>query len=186
MRNDWLMPEITLLRENYATARSCEELMALFPRHTPNSVRRMAQKERLSRPFAGVVKFRPGRDRLLKLLEKYGSLTTEQIADHLDLTHRGAANIVREYRVDLRVVGWVPPPQKGKWAARFAIANGLPDVPKPFAPKGTRSGGGRRANPFAAAAGLVTVPTGQPGRIYEQDMTGESLQGRSRKLTEAA
>lgn len=167
MRNDWLMPEITLLREKYATARSCEELMALFPRHTPNSVRRMAQSEGLTRPRAGVVKFRPGRDRLLKLLEKNGPLTAHQIGARLGLTYRGAQNITLEYRADLRIVGWLPPPYKGKWAAQWSLANGMPDVPKPFLPKGTKTGGKRRANPFATSMGLTTAPQAGSGRVIK-------------------
>lgn len=186
MRNDWLMPEIALLHEHYATASSCAELMAHFPRHTPNSVRRMAQHEGLSRPRAGVVKFRPGRDRLLKLLEQESPLTSEELAARLGITFRGAQNITREYRADLRIAGWVPPPYKGKWAAKWAVANGLPDAPKPFVPKGTKSGGSRWANPFAVAAGRVEVPAGTRGRVYQQDMTGESLEDRPGKLKEAA
>ncbi|WP_133254664.1 hypothetical protein [Paraburkholderia unamae] len=164
------MPEITLLREKYATARSCAELMALFPRHTPHSVRRMAQSEGLARPRSGVVKFRPGRDRLLKLLKKESHLTAHEIGARLGLTYRGAQNITLEYRADLRIVGWLPPPNKGKWAAQWALANGMPDVPKPFLPKGTKTGGNKRANPFAAAAGMVVVPSGETGRVFVQSM----------------
>lgn len=168
MKNDWLMTEIALLRERYATEPSCAELMALFPRHTPASVRRTACIEGLSRPRAGVVKFRPGLDRMLKLLEQ-GPLTSREIGKHLGIQYRAVENLKTMYRDSFRVAGWEPPPGPGKWAPKWGLANGMPDVPKPFARRGKKIGR-KMANPFAVASGQVSVPAGAPGRVYKQDM----------------
>lgn len=157
MKNDWLMTEIALLQANYASAPSCAELMAMFPRHTPGSVRRMGRSLGLERPRAGVTKFRPGRDRLMKLLEAEGMLTTQEIGERLGITSRGAMELKRMYRRDLRIAGWKPPVHMGKWAPKWGIANGMPDAPKPFSPKGTKAGR-KSKNPFAVASGLVEAP----------------------------
>ncbi|WP_342704254.1 hypothetical protein OHZ10_08060 [Burkholderia arboris] len=158
MKNDWKTTEIALLRECYATAPSCAELMAMFPRHTPGSVRRMGRQLGLERPRAGVVKFRPGRDRLLKLLDAEGMLTTQEIGERLGISHGGAQELKRMYRTELRVAGWKPPAHMGKWAPKWGIANGMPDALKPFTPKGTKAGR-RSKNPFAVASGLIDAPT---------------------------
>lgn len=156
--------------------------MALFPRHTPGSVRRTARNEGLSRPRAGVVKFRPGLDRLLKLLESAGPLTTRQLGERLGITQGGAEELKRLYRTSLRIAGWNPPVHGGKWAPRWSVANGLPDAPKPFQPRNARSLR-KPTNPFSVAAGTVKPPTAKSaGRIYAQDMDIEEW-GQSRKVT---
>lgn len=181
MKNHWLTTEIALLRDRYATVKSCAELMGLFPRHTSGSVHRMARIAGLSRPRAGVVKFRPGLDRLLRLLEQDGPMTTKEMGERLGISQGGAENIKRQYRDRLRIAGWEPPAHMGKWAPKWGIANGLPDARKPFSPKGTKTGRKRHVNPFAAASGLVAVPTGQAGRVFKQSMDIDEL-GYSRKV----
>lgn len=170
MKNDWLMTEIALLRERYATTSSCAELMALFPRHTPGSVRRTARAEGLSRPRAGVVKFRPGLDRVLKVLESAGPLTSREIGERLGIQPRAVENLKQMYRDSFRVAGWMPPENGGKWAPKWAVANGLPDAPKPFRPKKARVGR-KSNNPFSVAAGRVEAPEGRTGRVYQQSMS---------------
>lgn len=59
MKNHWLTTEIALLRDSYATVKSCSELMGLFPRHTSGSVHRMARIAGLSRPRAASLNFDP-------------------------------------------------------------------------------------------------------------------------------
>lgn len=173
IKNDWLTTEIALLRERYASTPSHAELMALFPRHTPNSVHRMARLEGLSRPRAGVVKFRPGRERLMKLLEQEGPLTAKRIGERLGICHGAVENLKRAYRIDLRIAGWEPPPRAGKWAPKWGIANGLPDAFPPFLPKDAKVGR-KMANPFATAAGLVQpILTASTGRIFQQPMDVE-------------
>ncbi|MFM0630746.1 helix-turn-helix domain-containing protein [Paraburkholderia xenovorans] len=170
MKNDWLITEIALLRESYATAASCAELMALFPRHTPGSVRRTARMEGLSRPLAGVVKFRPGLDRVLKLLESAGPMTSREIGERLGIQYRAVENLKQMYRASFRVAGWEPPPGAGKWAPKWGLANGMPDIPKPFSPKRKKIGR-KMANPFAIASGQVSAPAGTKGRVYQQSMS---------------
>jgi hypothetical protein len=169
VKNDWLTTEITLLRDQYATASSCAELMALFPRHTPASVRRTARIEGLSRPLAGVVKVRPGLDRMLKLLETEIALTSREIGKRLGIKYRAVENLKSLYRDEFRIAGWEPPPGAGKWAPKWGIANGMPDLPKPFASKGQKVGR-KMVNPFATASGQVSAPAGTKGRVYKQDM----------------
>jgi len=166
MKNDWLTTEIALLRERYATVPSHAELMALFPRHTPNSVHRMARSEGLSRPRAGVVKFRPGRERLLTLLERDGPLTAKQIGERLGICHGAVENLKRSYRLDLRIAGWEPPPGPGKWAPKWGVANGMRDAVPPFAPKDKKVGR-KMANPFLVAAGAVVAPSAPTGRVIK-------------------
>jgi hypothetical protein len=181
-KNDWLMSEIKLLHEVYATAGSCAELMAMFPRHTPGSVRRMASSEGLSRPLAGVTKTRPGLERMISLLKEVGPLTSREMGKRLGIKYRAVENLKGMYRENFRIAGWEPPPHMGKWSPKWGLANGLPDALKPFVPKGTKTGGGRKKpNPFAAAAGLAIVPTGQPGRVYQQSMDVDQWQ-QSRKV----
>jgi hypothetical protein len=165
VKNDWLTTEIALLRDRYATAPSCAELMALFPRHTPASVRRTARLEGLSRPLSGVVKLRPGLDRVLNLLEREGPMTSREIGARLGIQYRAVENIRQTYRAEFRIAGWEPPPNGGKWAPKLASANGLPDAPKPFARKKAKIGR-KMANPFAIAAGMAPVPTAPRGRVF--------------------
>jgi hypothetical protein len=169
MKNDWLTTEIALLRERYATEPSCAGLMALFPRHTPASVRRTAHLEGLSRPLAGVVKVRPGLDRMLKVLEQ-GPLTSRQIAERLGIQHRVVDNLKGMYRDSFRIAGWEPPVGPGKWAPKWGLANGMADVQKPFARKGKKVAQ-KVASPFSIASGQVMPPTGSKGRVYRQSMS---------------
>lgn len=166
IKNDWLMPEVALLRECYATTPTHAELMALFPRHTPGSVHRMAKLEGLSRPQAGLAKRRPGLERLLTLLNTHGPLSRGQISERLGICDGAAQNLIRSYRAQLRVGGWEPPLNGGRWAPKWAVANGLPDAPRPFARRGAKTGK-KMANPFAIAAGLVCAPQAMPGRVIK-------------------
>lgn len=166
MKNDWLMSEIALLREHYATAASCAELMAMFPRHTPGSVRRTARAEGLSRPRAGVVKFRPGLARMIKLIEANGSLTSREIGSRLGIKQRAVENLRHSYSDAFRVAGWVPPENGGKWSPKLGIANGMPDAPKPFVPKGAKIGR-MMSNPFALLAGTVPIVQTVKGRVFK-------------------
>lgn len=97
-------------------------------------------------------------------------MTTKEMGERLGISKGGSENIKRQYRDRVRIAGWEPPAHMGKWAPKWGIANGLPDAQKPFSPKGTKTGRKRHANPFAAASGLVAVPTGQAGRIFKQSM----------------
>ena len=103
MKNDWLTTEVALLHKHYASAPSAAELMALFPRHTAGSVHRMARIEGLSRPLAGVVKVRPGLDRMLKLLESDGPLSAKEISERLGIKRRSVENVRSMYQSAFRV-----------------------------------------------------------------------------------
>lgn len=173
IKNDWLMSEIALLRTSYGSAPSHAELMALFPRHTPGSVYGMAQQLGLSRSQRGFAKPRHGLHRLLKLLEVNEPLTKKQISEHLGICEGAVQNLLRLYRSELRIGGWEAPPRAGRWSPKWMVANGLPDVTPPFAPRGAKVGR-KMANPFATAAGLVQPNlTCAPGRVFQQPMEVE-------------
>lgn len=181
IKNDWLMTEIALLRKQYAVVPSCAELMAMFPRHTPNSVRRMASSQGLSRPLAGVVKCRPGLERVLDLLKQEGPLTAIQIGERLGIKKRAVENLRGMYRDKFRIAGWEPPPGIGKWSPKWGIANGMPDAVRPFQKKGAKSGGRKMANPFSVVAGFVQpAPSSMKGRVFKQPMDIDEW-GQSRK-----
>lgn len=179
IKNDWLMSEIALLRDTYAIAITHAELMALFPRHTAGSVHRMAAELGLSRSQVGIAKPRHGLTRLLMMLNARGPSTKKQIAEGLGICEGAVQNLVRSYRSELRVGGWEPPPRAGRWAPKWAVANGLPDVAPPFAPRGAKVGR-KAANPFATAAGLIQpVLSSGVGRVFQQPMDIEEW-GQSR------
>lgn len=180
IKNDWLMSEIALLRDKYSAALTHTELMALFPRHTPGSVHRKAAELGLSRSQVGIPKPRHGLTRLLTVLKKSGPSTKKQIAECLGICEGAVQNLIRAYRSELRIGGWEPPPRAGKWAPKWAIANGLPDVAPPFAPRGAKVGR-KAANPFATAAGLVQPAlTSAVGRVFQQPMDVDEW-GQSRR-----
>lgn len=101
-------------------------------------------------------------DRPLEALEIVESTgLTNSVVTKLLNDRRGKLVRVADYRITTR-----------KPAAKWELGS-APDVPNPA--KGAKR---ESANPFAGLMGIQPVVSNIPGRIYQQDMTGESLEDR--------
>ncbi|MEX3933304.1 hypothetical protein AB4Y32_16125 [Paraburkholderia phymatum] len=110
-----------------------------------------------------------------KAIEENGPLTCYELESAAGVKMARAQEIVREWleNGECHVVDWRRRSSDGQWSAAYALGNGE-NIPKPARKSiasvkrdwyARRHGKKRTPNPFAAAAGLVTIPQGQQGRV---------------------
>ena len=168
--------EVEIIRKHWPTAMPREQIIALLPRHTYDSVKQYASQrlklKRCSSPW-----WEPLRD-LLSVKPR----TKTEIAAAFGVSAHCAGEIIAEYHgTKVYIKSYDIGQGKGRAPARWAIGN-EPDAPPPISQR-------RRAkstvNPFAVAAGLVDAPkVGQVGRVFAQPMEVENWRD-SRELEEA-
>lgn len=160
--------EVELIRQHWPTKMPIEDLLAMLPRHTLNSVTGYANKKLgLSRPV--VRKNAPAWDGVKALLTARPHSAAE-IAKKMGFTRTRAHEILKAKRDEWHVAEFKWPENQGRAVALYAIGN-LPDAVEPMGAQRARRLAVRRAkNPFFAAAGLVQAPACAPGRVYRQAM----------------
>lgn len=163
---DWLLSEQRILFKYYETDIALADLYAMLPRHTPKAIRAHAQKVlRLLRPSRkGEYRPTPTWDLIKEKITTTG-LTTYEIAERFGFSKQRGAELIALHRHEIYVTDWRPPIGKGHWQPIWKFGN-EPDAPTPFVRRSKAAKAARAMNPFMAAAGLVSAPTGQPGRIY--------------------
>jgi hypothetical protein len=177
--NPYTNREVEIIRAHWTTRMPLSELVALLPRHSEYSITNYANRILgLKRPTwasaPGSPRKQPAWDRVRALLGQR-PMTHAEIAEQCGFSRTRASEIMRAHPGEVYIEDWRPMSTEGRFEALWALGN-KQDAPIPAGAKFGRRG--KRVNPFDAAAGLVQIPTGQTGRIFVQDMTGESMEDR--------
>ncbi len=166
----WTTAEEKIVRDHYETSATRDQICAMVPRHTWYAIRSHAARELgLVRPTGCDPRPAPAWDRIATLL-KNEELTISQIADRLKMKQSRAHYLLTQHQREVHIAGWEPPESKGRWERRWAYGD-EPDAAAPFVRHTAAAKTARANNPFMAAAGMVPVPVGQPGRVFKQDMS---------------
>ncbi|WP_175920342.1 hypothetical protein [Burkholderia pyrrocinia] len=106
-------------------------------------------------------------------------LCVRELVKRCRVSQQRVSELLTIHRAEVHIVDWIPPVGRAQWRPVWAVGN-APDVPCPAAIKTEATRAGRSAmkrNPFLTAAGLVTIPVGERGRVFQQPMddTDEDL-----------
>jgi hypothetical protein len=158
---DWLTSEVQTLCDEWVAGVPTEDLAAKYGRSV-RAIEVMARDCRARRPRGF------NRPSAWQRIEKSFESAEMQTIDHMILTtgmwKSTILKAIKGHRHLLHVAKWVDSDRsdtQGKLKAVFALGAGK-DAPK----HKERRAAKKDVNPFAAAAGLVAAPSGQPGRVY--------------------
>lgn len=162
---DWLVSEQRILIENYETDISLADLYAMLPRHTHKAIRAHAHKTLgLLRPSRkGEHRATPTWDRMKAMLQAE-RLTVNELVERLQVSQQRVAELIGLHRGEIYVAERIPAVRRGGQRVPVYAHGSEPDAPMPVTVRQARKLRGQ--SPFAAAAGLVKAPVGQPGRVY--------------------
>ncbi|MBJ9669005.1 hypothetical protein I5693_15765 [Burkholderia cenocepacia] len=171
--NAWTTGEVRLLARLYPSPIPSKALYEAFPRHPRKSVQIYARTVlKISRPPRDYkTAAAPAWNRMRAILESE-QLSVRELVERCGVSQQRVSELLTIHRAEVQIVNWIPPVGRAQWRAVWAVGTG-PDVPCPAAIKTTAARAARRAmkrNPFLAAAGLVTIPTGERGRVFQQPM----------------
>ncbi|MGU2444381.1 hypothetical protein ACTXHA_28610 [Burkholderia cenocepacia] len=178
--NLWTTGEACLLARLYPSPIPSKALYAAFPRHSRKSVQTFATRVlKVSRPprnYKTVAA--PAWSRMRTILEAE-QLSVRELVKRCGVSQQRVSELLTNHRTEVHIVDWIPPVGRAQWRPVWAVGTG-PDVPCPAAIKSAAARAARSAmkrNPFLTAAGLVTIPVGELGRVFQQPMddTDEEL-----------
>ncbi|MCO8321920.1 helix-turn-helix domain-containing protein [Burkholderia cenocepacia] len=171
--NAWTTGEVRLLARLYPSPIPSKALYAAFPRHPRKSVQIFARTVlKISRPprdYKTVAA--PAWNRMRAILESE-QLSVRELVERCGVSQQRVSELLTIHRAEVQIVDWIPPVGRAQWRPVWAVGTG-PDVPCPAAIKTAAARAARSAmkrNPFLAAAGLVTIPAGERGRVFQQPM----------------
>lgn len=172
-RNPWTTGEIRLLARLYPSHIASKALYAAFPRHPRKSVQTYARNVlKVTRPPRDrKACAAPAWDRMRAILEQE-RLSVRELVKRCGVSQQRVSELLTIHRAEVRIVDWIPPVGRAQWRPVWAVGN-APDVPCPAAIKSDAARAARSAmkrNPFLTAAGLVTIPVGERGRVIQQPM----------------
>jgi len=164
-RNEFTNREVEIIREHYPTRMPIEDIVALMPRHTYDSIKQYATRElKLKRPGKAITWD------ALALLLKVKPRTKTEIAAFFGVSTHCVGEAIKEHRKKVYIKTYEVVKVKGRSSAVWTLGN-LPDAP---APGRRRPRSRNRVNPFLAAAGMAQIPAGATGRVYKQAMDVEN------------
>ncbi|KVR93970.1 hypothetical protein [Burkholderia vietnamiensis] len=171
--NLWTTGEARLLARLYPSPIPSKALYAAFPRHSRKSVQTFATRvlklKRARRDYKS--RATPAWDRMRAILERE-QLSVRELVTRCGVSQQRVSELLTIHRAEVHIVDWIPPEGRAQWRPVWAIGTG-PDVPCPASIKTAAARAARDAmkrNPFLAAAGLVTIPAGERGRVFQQPM----------------
>ncbi|MDN7525179.1 MULTISPECIES: hypothetical protein [Burkholderia] len=171
--NLWTTAEARLLGRLYPSPIPAKALYAAFPRHSRKSVQTFATRvlkiKRAQRDYR--TRATPAWDRMRAILERE-RLTVRELVNRCSVSQQRISELLTIHRTEVQIVDWIPPEGRAQWRAVWAVGTG-PDLPCPAAIKTEAARAARAAmkrNPFLAAAGLVTIPIGERGRVFQLPM----------------
>ncbi|QND94722.1 hypothetical protein SY91_02132 [Burkholderia cenocepacia] len=171
--NLWTTAEARLLARLYPSPIPSKALYAAFPRHSRKSVQTFATRvlklKRAQRDYRS--RATPAWDRMRAILERE-RLSVRELVTRCGVSQQRVSELLTIHRTEVQIVDWIPPEGRAQWRPVWAVGAG-PDVPCPAAIKTEAARAARAAmkrNPFLAAAGLVTIPVGERGRVFQQPM----------------
>ncbi|WP_322073380.1 hypothetical protein [Burkholderia cepacia] len=171
--NLWTTGEARLLARLYPSPISSKALYAAFPRRSRKSVQNFALRVlKIKRPERDrKVCATPAWDRMRAILETE-QLSARELVMRLGVSQQRVSELLTNHRAEVQIVDWIPPIGRAQWRAVWAVGTG-PDLPCPASIKTEAARAVRSAmkrNPFLAAAGLVAIPVGKRGRVFQQPM----------------
>ncbi|KVH04155.1 hypothetical protein WS84_17610 [Burkholderia anthina] len=171
--NLWTTAEARLLARLYPSRIPSRALYAAFPRHSRKSVQTFALRVlKVRRPERErKVCATPAWDRMRAILETE-RLSVRELVERCGVSQQRVSELLTIHRAEVQIVDWIPPVGRAQWRPVWAVGTG-PDVTCPAAIKTQAARAARSAmkrNPFLAAAGLVTIPAGERGRVFQQPM----------------
>ncbi|WP_175974555.1 hypothetical protein [Burkholderia sp. BCC1047] len=171
--NLWTTAEALLLARLYPSSIPAKALYAAFPRRSRKSVQTFALRVlKVRRPERDrKVCATPAWDRMRAILETE-RLSVRELVARCGVSQQRVSELLTIHRTEVQIVDWIPPVGRAQWRAVWTVGTG-PDVPCPAAIKTEAARAARDAmkrNPFLAAAGLVTIPVGERGRVFQQPM----------------
>ncbi|ALX12111.1 hypothetical protein P350_11450 [Burkholderia cepacia JBK9] len=178
--NLWTTGEARLLALLYPSPIPSKALYAAFPRHSRKSVQtfdaRVLKVKRAQRDYRS--RATPAWDRMRAILERE-QLSVRELVKRCGVSQQRVSELLTIHRTEVHIVDWIPPVGRAQWRGVWAVGN-APDVPCPAAIKTESARAARsdmKRNPFLAAAGLVAIPVGERGRVFQQSMddTDEEL-----------
>ncbi|MDR9060499.1 hypothetical protein FEP37_05674 [Burkholderia multivorans] len=97
-------------------------------------------------------------------------MTMKQIAAALDISVAAVSGTLRRFPSEWHIAEWRIVDDLGHYERVIAIGAG-DDAEKPITPQSRCRRRQRAVNPFAVAAGSISAPAGERGRVIKQDMT---------------
>ncbi|AXK61493.1 hypothetical protein CN645_30470 [Burkholderia sp. IDO3] len=100
------------------------------------------------------------------------ALSVRELVKRCNVSQQRVSELLTIHRVEVYISDWIPPVGKAQWRPIWSYGK-QPDMPCPGSIKSAAARAAstaQRRNPFLAAAGLVTIPTGVRGRIFRQSM----------------
>ncbi|CAG9197120.1 hypothetical protein [Burkholderia vietnamiensis] len=171
--NLWTTGEARLLARLYPSPIPSKALYAAFPRHSRKSVQTFATRvlklKRARRDYKS--RATPAWDRMRAILERE-QLSVRELVTRCGVSQQRVSELLTIHRAEVHIVDWIPPVGRAQWRPVWAVGTG-PDVPCPATIKTAAARAARDAmkrNPFLTAAGLVTIPAGERGRVFQQPM----------------
>jgi len=162
---DWLTSQVKTLCEEWAAGVPTEVLSAKYGR-SYRAIEVMARDCKARRPIGF------NRPSAWQRIQKSFESAEMQTVDHMILTtgmwKSTIIKAIKGHRHLLHIEKWVESDRTdklGKLKAVWVLGPGK-DAPKHKDPKPLK----KAINPFASAAGLVQIPEGQRGRVYQQPM----------------
>ncbi len=171
--NLWTTGEARLLASLYPSPIQSKALYAAFPRHSHKAVQTYALRVlKVKRPERDRKRCAaPAWDRMRAILATE-QLSARELVKRCGISQQRVSELLTIHRAEVHIVDWIPPNSSAQWRAVWAIGTG-PDVQCPAAIKTDAARAARsamRRNPFLTAAGLVTIPAGERGRVFQQSM----------------
>lgn len=175
---EWSPEEDAILIEIYANSRPVKHQINRLPGRSYPAAKARAERLKLEHK-------KPITDGSLSWIKpaiiaalKTGPLSVASLERITGATRAGMKPVLRRWRgTEWYVAGWERAGTHG-WLPQWALGNDL-DAPKPQ-PKSMRQAcrewrqrrriAQGRVNPFAPLTGMVTIPEGQRGRVYQQPM----------------
>ncbi|MDI3304894.1 MAG: hypothetical protein QJR04_26455 [Burkholderia multivorans] len=109
----------------------------------------------------------------------HNQLSVRELVKRCGVSQQRVSELLTKHRAEVRIADWIPPVGKAQWRPVWAVGT-APDMPCPATIKTEAARAARTAmkrNPFLTAAGLVTIPVGERGRIFQHpmDVTEEDI-----------
>jgi hypothetical protein len=166
MTKEWLAPQKATLVRMYETGAPISEIAETVGR-SEGSVRRAVGRWKLHRPAehrSVDMRANLAWPRIRAVLADSHGLTIAEICAALGMFKSVVIRTIGDHRAELDVVSWIPGTRKP--TAVWAIGTGRVAV-KPIKAKRVMRA---QANHFSVAAGLISAPKGEAGRVYCQSM----------------
>lgn len=183
--NAWTTREDAILREIWERPEPVKLNMDLLAPHSYRGIVMRAMALRLpSRRNGRAIKCAESASVTLarRTLEEHGPFSVRELARASGISYRHAYEVIKQKRAEVHISGWKREAETGQFAAVWKWGVGE-DVQRPLPltrsqrehrrhvrSKSQRLLAGetmRSLNPFATAAGLVTVPPSAPGRVIK-------------------